>query len=289
MTRAMFTMVVVSVAALVLIAACGGSAETPTPNGTTSGVTGSFLQAGTGGEISPDTQALITQLAKSDFSLPVAQYAAGRQVGISVGAQGQVTTAPDLVILNAGVEARANTVADARTQAAQAMEQVMKALENRGIQSGDIQTRFFNISPEYVWNEQTRRRELVGFLVSNQITVKIRDVGSAGLVIDEVAASGGDLARVQGVTFTVEDTEALEMQAREKAVLALLKKAQQFADLTNVNLGAPIFLSESGGFVPKIQFLESRDLAAAVASPTTTISPGELTVSVSVQGVFSIL
>ena len=222
---------------------------------------------------------------------PSIQYSTSQQVGIWVTGKGEVTVAPDLAILSAGVEARAITVEEARTEAAQAMDRMVQALNARGIQSGDIQTRFFNISPEYKWNDLKKQQELVGYRVSNQVSVKIRDIGSVGIIIDELAAAGGDLVRIQGVRFTVEDTEALEIQAREKAVQALMAKAQQYADLTGVQLGKLVFLSETSGFTPR-GFDNQRafaEAAPAAAQATTTISGGELKVTITIQGVFTIV
>ena len=206
--------------------------------------------------------------------------------------RGEVTAVPDLAILNAGVEASAATVERARVQAAEAMDRIAQVLAARGISSGGIQTRFFNISPEYVWNDTKRQQELVGYRVSNQAIVRIRDMGSVGPVIDEVAGAGGDLVRIQGIRFTVEDTGELESQAREKAIENLFAKAQQFAELTGVSLGKPVFLSESGGFAPRPQSFDARnfiEMAPAAAGAPTPISGGELTVTIMVQGTFSII
>ena len=228
-------------------------------------------------------------MSRSETTAPAIQYNTTQQVGIWVSGRGEVTATPDLAILSVGVEARADTVAEARSQAAEAMDGLVQALRDRGIAEVDIQTRFFNISPEYIFNERIRRQELTGFRVSNQVTVRIRDVENAGPIVDEVAAAAGDLVRVQGISFTIEDSSALESQAREKAMADLLAKAQQFAVLGGVVLGQPVFLTESGGFVPMVTKFAGRAVAEAAAAPAfdTSISAGELTVAVSVQGVFS--
>ncbi len=192
-------------------------------------------------------------------------------------------------MLSAGVEAMASSVEQARGQAAGAMDGVIATLKARGIQDRDIQTRHFNISPEYTYNELKRQRELVGYRVTNQVSVKIRDMDSVGIVIDEVAEAAGDLVRIQGIRFTVEDTKVLESQARIEAVQDLMSKARQFAELTGVQLGNPTFLSEGGGAVPRVQNLAVRALAEAAPAPPTSISGGELTVTITVQGAFSIV
>ena len=225
-----------------------------------------------------------------DFAFaPAAQLGSNQQAGISVSGQGEIDVVPDLAILNLGVEARAATVALARTQAARSLDQMVQVLKDRNIEDRDIQTRFFNISPEYIFNRSTERQELTGYRVNNQLSVRVRDIANIGPIIDEVADAGGDLVRIQGINFSVEDTEALENLAREAAVNDMLNKAQQFADLTGVNLGRPVFLAESGGSVSTIgQSVSRLAFADAEGAVSTPISAGELTVSVFVQGVFAI-
>ncbi|MBM3133349.1 MAG: DUF541 domain-containing protein, partial [Chloroflexi bacterium] len=63
-----------------------------------------------------------------------------QQTGISVSGEGKVYATPDLAILIIGVEAQAKTVAEANTQAADAMNALLKALKDAGLQDKDIQT-----------------------------------------------------------------------------------------------------------------------------------------------------
>ena len=216
-----------------------------------------------------------------EFGYPAVQYSTDLQFGISVSAQGEVTTVPDLAILDLGVEAKADTVELARSEAAVAMELVLQALKDRSIEDGDIQTRYFNIYPEYVWNDLEQEQELSGYRVSNQVTIKIRDVENVGSVIDDSVEAGGDLIRVQSVRFTVDDRADLEAAARQKAVENLLAKANQLAEATGVVLGKPVSLVESGGFVPQFQSVFT-DLAVAESAPkvATSINPGELEVTI---------
>ena len=272
-------------AALLLIAACGGSSGA-SPAATATSEPTAALGAGTSPLLQPIAGGETAEVRQASSTI---QFSTNQQVGIWVTGRGEVTTVPDLSILETGVEARAQTVSEANSQAAQAMDRIVQVLKARGIQDTDIQTRFFNISPEYVWNDTKRRQELVGYRVSNQATVKIRDVDSVGPIIDEVATTGGDLVRIQGVRFTVENREALETQAREKAVKALIAKAEQFAKLTGVQLGRLGFLSESGGFTPRpVTIQRAFAEAAPAAAAVTPISVGELKVVVSLQGVFAI-
>ena len=314
LTRGRFLIAMLGlVAALLVVAACNGASATSTPGSDTESA-GSNKAAGSTQEIVESTVErkpmqsipVLVESGKAPEPVVVArtvpvgssasstsaaiQYTPNQQVGIWVTGRGEVTVEPDLAVLNAGVEARATTVELARSQAAEAMDLIMQVLSGRGIQDIDIRTSVFSIFPEYIFNDRTRQQDLVGFRVNNQLSVKIRDVAGVGPIIDEVAAAGGDLVRIQGVSFTVEDTTVLESQAREKAVQDLMAKAQQFAQLAGVQLGKPVYLSEGGGFAPVVnQAFTERAFAAAAPQATTPISGGELKVSVSVQGTFAII
>ena len=86
----------------------------------------------------------------------VLQSANGQPMGVMVSGRGEVSSAPDVAILNLGVESFASTVAEARTTADKAMARVMDVLEAREVPDEDIQTRYFRINPRYTSREVTR-------------------------------------------------------------------------------------------------------------------------------------
>ena len=260
-----------------------------------------------------------------------AGFPTSMQQGIWVSGRGEATAVPDLAILNLGVESFGSTVAEARSDAAEAMGQVMKVVAARNIADRDVQTRFFNINPRYSSREITRcvepakpasgasttvqqvlpgvpegptleiarprtgsecfkdrERVLIGYQVTNQLTVKLRDLDGIGELIDQVTEAGGDLIRFQGINFTIDDTKELQDQARTAAIEDLKAKANQVAALSGVKLGALINITETGG--PQRPVFESleRTFAMASAAPATSISTGELEVVVNMQALFAI-
>ena len=222
------------------------------------------------------------------------QLSGNQQAGIWVTGLGKVTLDPDLALLSLGVEVRADTVEAARAEAAAAMTGIIEALRDQGIADKDIQTRFFNISPEHTYQEiyedgrRYNKQVLTGYRVSNTVTAKIRDLDIVGATIDEVVLAGGDATRINSIRFTVEDTSAAQVQARESAVLDALAKADQFATLTGVTRGNLLFITESGGSMPVVQDFARMEAAAFADSAATPISDGELELQVSVQVVFAI-
>ena len=277
-------------AMLALGVACSGSA-TPTAvasegTGASTGITGTA-----GGVVVPVSPVGVA----SQISGYVSPQVGSSQTGIWVTGLGKVMVEPDLALLNLGVESRAKTVKEANAQAAVAMNAIIDTLKGHGVADKDIQTQFFNIRPQYEWTEvieggiRTNKQVLVGYIVSNTVAAKIRDLTSIGTVIDDVANAGGDLTRINGISFTVEDQTPLMVQARELAVKDALAKAQQLADLTGVQLGRLVYIAESGSGVPVVRDFGVRIEAMAASAAPTPISGGELEIQLNVQAVFEIL
>ncbi len=282
--RVVVSMVIVG--ALALGVACTqASIPTPTPSGDSPG---SELPTGNNGSsaLSPGR---LEAAGFTSFAAPQVSYDT-QQAGIWVGGSGRVVVTPDLALLSLGVEARASTVREAREDAATAMTEVMAVLAGSGVEEQDIRTQYFNIQPEYTWNETDRKQEIIGYRVTNTVSVKVRDLEGLGSLIDQVADAGGDLVRMNNISFTVEHPGQFASQAREAAVEDAMAKAQQFADLTGVTLGKLVYIAESGGNVPVVKDYARAEMAmdSAVAAPPTPISQGDMDIIVYVQAVFGI-
>ena len=211
-----------------------------------------------------------------------------QNTGIWVVGEGTVSVAPDVANLNLGVEAQAITVTEAQGQAAEAMAAVMTVLDDYGIADKDIQTRRFRIEPVEEWEKD--KRILIGYQVSNMVTVKVRELDDTGAVIDAVAEAGGDYFRINSISFTVDDPSKYYEELREKAMEDAEAKAEQLAYLAGVDLGKPTYISE-GHIYPPVSYDFYRESGTPVPAPapTTPISPGETEIRLTVQVVYSII
>lgn len=250
------------------------------------------------------------------YGRPALAHDADRpNTGIWVTGQGSASGAPDVAVLDLGVEVIADSAADARTEAAEGIEAAIAALEESGVAEEDIQTQHFSIRPRYDYVETTncvnadgeaveptttgevppgaqqctrsRERVLQGYQVNNHLTVKIRELDSVGEVIDSVIEAAGDIVRINGINFLLEDSEALENEARAAAVADLKGKAAMLAELAGVELGSLVYLSESVGPQPFPRF-EAEFAMLSLDSAVTSVRSGELEVVVTVVGVFEI-
>ncbi len=276
--------VLAAIAAMTLAVACNDSR--------------SDEDAASGDTDAADAEALVAvTAAMAEMSSAMAQaqpQPSGGQAGIWVTGEGRVSVEPDLAIVTIGVEAQAETVAQARADAAGAMTSVVAAVKGYGLEDADIQTTSFNIWPQYQYEEIERdgrrvnRQVIIGYTVSNSAQIKVRNLGDIGPIIDDVAEAGGDFTRIDGIRFTVEDPKPFMDDLREAAFEEAVGKAEHFADLAGVGLGQPLYISEGAPVSPDPFRADFGLRAMAAEAALTPISAGETELSLTVTALFGI-
>jgi len=234
----------------------------------------------------------MASMSENENSQQVISILPQQDTGIWVTGQGEVAAVPDLASLRLGVEAQADTVAEARTEASEAMNKVMEALKGNGVAEEDIQTQQFSIYPMTTWDERKDEEEIIGYRVTNMVVAKIREVDKAGEIIEAVAEAGGDLTRIQSISFAVDDPAEYYQEARTNAMDDAKNKAAQLADSAGVELGNPTYISEGSVYRPEVtRYFHDieEEMEEEMAAPQPPISPGELEITVSVQVVYAIV
>jgi uncharacterized protein YggE len=212
---------------------------------------------------------------------------ASQQTGIWVSGEGKVEVTPDIADLQLGVQAQAKTVSDAQNQASGAMNKVVSALSAAGIASKDIQTSYFSVQVVTRYNPDTQQNETTGYMVTNLVVVKIRNITNVGPIVDSVVAAGGDLTRINDLSFTVEDPTPYQTEARNQAMTDAQAKAVQMAQLAGVKLGRATYITESTSTPPTPQPFAISAVSGAASSPTS-INAGQLEITDTVQVVYTI-
>ena len=221
-------------------------------------------------------------------SSPTALSGSGSQnTGIWVTGTGEVTVTPDIAILEVGVEIQEPTVTEAQAIASATMEKITTALTDSGVKKEDIQTRYFRIWQQTRRDNFTDQETITGYRVTNMVTAKIRDIDKAAGVIDAVTEAGGDLTRIDNISFSIDDPSDYYELARQEALSEAKAKAEQLAGLAGINLGQPTYISEGSLSIP-IQ-RSTVDFEGAIEAPSgTSISPGELDITLTVQVIYAI-
>ena len=205
-------------------------------------------------------------------------------MGINVSGEGRVAGTPDTLTLGIGINLERDSVSVATDDAARLATALINAVKAEGVDERDIQTANYSIHPSYDHRNDTRR--LIGYRVSNDVRVKVRNLDHAGEIIDRAGEQGGDEVVVQGLSFSLEDNELLVAAARAAAWKDARGKAEQLAELAGVTLGAPTAISESFNAPFPIQRLAQAEMAPVRSAPP--IQAGELDVSVTIQVTFGL-
>jgi uncharacterized protein YggE len=207
-------------------------------------------------------------------------------MGVNASGTGTAVGVPDVLTLTVGVSAQRENVAEAREAAATAQTAVIQALRDNGVAEEDIQTVQFSVSPQYNFTQE--RQEIIGYVVSNVVTAKVRDLDSAGDVIDAATTAGGNDAVVQGVSFGIDDPTELQAQAREEAVRKAREQAEQLASNAGASLGKLLSISESSYYPVYDRAFPSAAGGAASQEAATPIQSGQLEISVTVNVLYAI-
>lgn len=200
---------------------------------------------------------------------------------ISLSGHGEVKAAPDMAIVTTGVSTQAATAADALAANTTAMTALFAALKAAGIAEKDMQTSNFMIQPRYDYNDGKQPPLLVGYDVSNNVTVTVRQVDGLGALLDTVVKAGSN--QINGISFDVsKPTEALD-EARRLAAADATRKAKLYAETMGVTLGPVLSISEGVSYQPPVPMLRTAAAPMADAARPVPVAAGEQTLAMDVN------
>ncbi len=185
---------------------------------------------------------------------------------VTVTGQGMITVAPDTALIRIGVTSQAKTAREASAINAKQMTKVLTTVEQSGIDKKDIETSRLSLQPQYDSKDGTTR--LLGFQVTNQITVRIHDIGNLPTILDRAISAGAN--EMSGIEFEVSQQSKLLDQARGDAVADAQRKATLYAKAAGAKLGKVVAITEQGASPPPRPLQAMRASAAGIP-----VAPGE--------------
>jgi uncharacterized protein YggE len=231
------------------------------------------------------TAALALSALATAACAQTAQVPAADGTLLSVSAQAEAHRVPDVATLSTGVVTQApDANAAMRANAAQ-MDKVMAAIRAAGIAERDIQTSGVNLNPQYKYAENTPPT-ITGYQASNTVSLKVRDIGKLGKVLDALVASGAN--QVNGPSFEVDQPEAAYDEARRAALDKAQARAQMYAKALGLRVRRIVSIDEGGGFQPPRPMPMMAMAARSEKAYDTAVSPGETTLSANLEVVFEL-
>ncbi len=200
---------------------------------------------------------------------------------LDVTAEGRTTRVPDLATIRAGVVSTAPTAAAALRDNATAMARVMAALRKAGVAPRDLATATVQIAPQYRYADN-QPPVVTGYQATNSVSVRFRDVGRSGAILDTLVAEGAN--QIDGPNLSVSEPDAALDEARTDAVRRAQARAALYAKAAGLRVTRIVSITEAGqddgGSGPRPPMLMARAMAA---DAKTEIAPGEKEIRATLQ------
>ncbi len=203
---------------------------------------------------------------------------------ITVSGDGRAFASPDIAQINVGVQTgRQATASAAMEKLKTSMDAVIAAVKAQGIDEKDIKTQSFWLNP--VYDYANGRQIPQGFEASQSLSIKVRDLDKTSDVLGAATNAGANQAG--GVTFTVDDPDAKQAEARQEAIKEAQQKAQILAQQLGVKLGKILNFSEGYGGYPTPMYYgrEAYGIGGAMdaAAQSVPLPVGEQEVNINVS------
>lgn len=176
---------------------------------------------------------------------------------ISVSGMGEVFAVPDRATFTVTVREEAETVAFAQDEATKKMNAIIDYLKEQGVEEKNIKTVNYSVNPKYDYSQGVctqfscppSKQTLIGFEVYQTLEIKVEDPKKAGELLSGVGDKGA--SEVSGLSFTIEDEDALKADARSQAIAEAQEKANALAKELGVTIVRVVgFYEDEGGYMP---------------------------------------
>jgi uncharacterized protein YggE len=201
---------------------------------------------------------------------------------VSVSGQGEIQAEPDQALVTLGAEARKPKLEDARAEVAKSIDAILKLTRDLKIDSKYVRATRVNVQPEYNWDNNAKERSLIGYFVSRQVEVDLRDLEKLGQLIERATDLGAN--QLGDPRLDSSKRRDLERQALAKAVEDARLNAEAVAKAAGTRLGPARTISASSGFVqPPVPMMKTMMARAQANDAAQTYQSGQMVFNGNVQ------
>ena len=202
---------------------------------------------------------------------------------IAVPGEGRVAARPDMATVSLGVRREDRQAGAAMRAASEAGAAVLATLAEAGVDDGDVQTTRIGLDPRYQHSNDGSPPRITGYVASNDLVVRVRDLEGLGAILDALVVDGAN--SFSGIRFGLSEPDEAEAEARAAAVADALARAETLAGAAGVTLGPLMSLDEAGLGGPVPQPIMRGAMMEAASVP---VAEGEVEVTVRVTATFAI-
>jgi uncharacterized protein YggE len=210
---------------------------------------------------------------------------------LTVRGEAQLDKPADQLRMRVGVVTEDAEATAALTRNSERMEDVISALEKKGLTEQEYETGRFSIRPVYERRPRNAaaqwRPQIIGYEVTNAVSIRTRKLELAGTLIEAANEAGAnsidsiafDLANPR--THRAEAIATATANARSDAGILARAAGQRLVRIISINL-------DEAGWRPPVPTMARTRIAAAEAGAAPPIAPGDVTVRASVTLVYEI-
>lgn len=196
---------------------------------------------------------------------------------ISVAGKGEVVAEPDIATFSFSVTKESKAVEEAQEASAKAVSAILAYLKEQGIAEKDIQTTGYTIYPRYEYPDARSsiyppygRQTLAAYVVTQSITVKVRELAKAGELLSGAGSRGA--TEVSGLSFDFDKRDAMVKEARDKAIAEAREEADKLANALGVRLVRIVSYSDNGNYIPLYKRAYAVEMQASNGSADASAS-----------------
>jgi uncharacterized protein YggE len=206
---------------------------------------------------------------------------------VYVSADGKFEANPDTAVVQFNISAQEETSRAAYDRASKSAEQIRQILRNNGIEPKTAEIGYFSIQPVYDW--RSPKRKLVGYRVTANATLKLKDFSKVAPIVQQLSDS--DVTETESINYTLEDIDAAKTKAVQDAYRRARASANAIAGAGGRTLGELSYASVDTfenirPVMPLARMGVARANAEAAPAPTEEFTPQSVTVTAHVNALF---
>lgn len=201
---------------------------------------------------------------------------------VSVSGQGEVQAEPDRAFVTLGVESRKPKLEEARAEVQKTVDAVLKLTRDLKIDQKLVRSTRVNVQPEYNWDNNSRERNLIGYFVSRQVEIDLRDLDKLGQLLEKATDLG--VNQLGDPRLDSSKRRELERQALAKAVEDARANADTVAKASGGRLGSARAISANSSYVPPpMPMVRMAAMAEKAGDASQSYQSGQMTFTGTVQ------